>query len=250
MNMINKHRTGIGYFFYGLELALTPGIRRFVIIPLLINLILVGSSLYYLFSHLTNWIDLLLQQFLPSFFSWLSYLLWPLAALTILFVFSYFFSTLANFIAAPFNGLLAEKIEEKLIGDKISDAGLLDLIKDTPRILNRELRKFVYFAPKMLGLFILLWIPALGQTIGTVLWFIFTAWILAIQYCDYPFDNHKVSFIQMRDALKAKQSKVYAFGAIVSFFTSIPIVNLFVMPVAICGATAMWVVEFKTEFQH
>jgi len=47
--------------------------------------------------------------------------------------------------------------------------------------------------------------------------------------------------------LKQKQGKTYSFGALVSVFTTIPILNLIVVPVAVCGATAMWVVEFKEQ---
>lgn len=69
--------------------------------------------------------------------------------------------------------------------------------------------------------------------------------MLAVQYCDYPFDNHKVPFNEMRNSLKQKQGKAYSFGALVAIFTTIPILNLIVMPVAVCGATAIWVAEFK-----
>ncbi|GAB2655015.1 sulfate transporter CysZ [Vibrio panuliri] len=244
MTKSTSPRSGFGYFAHGIELALSPGIRRFVLLPLLANIILVGGALFYLFSHLDSWIEQWLGQ-LPEFLSWLSYILWPLLVLTILATFSYFFSTLANFIAAPFNGLLAEKVEEYLTGQRVNDDGILAVVKDTPRILAREWRKLLYVLPKAIGLFLLLLIPALGQTVGPFLWFIFTAWMLAIQYCDYPFDNHKISFNDMRYNLKQKQGKAYGFGVLVSLFTTIPILNLIVMPVAVCGATSMWVNEFK-----
>ncbi|MGC9460635.1 sulfate transporter CysZ [Vibrio genomosp. F10] len=239
-------RSGFGYFFYGLELALTPGIRRFVLMPLMANIILVGGALFYLFSNMDNWITQWMAQ-LPEFLTWLSYILWPLIVITVLATFSYFFSTLANFIAAPFNGLLAEKVEEHLIGNSINDDGLLSLVKDLPRVFAREWRKLLYVIPKAIGLFLLLLIPAFGQTLGPILWFVFTAWMLAIQYCDYPFDNHKVEFNQMRHNLKQNQTKTYSFGALVAVFTTIPILNLIVMPVAVCGATAMWVAEYKNK---
>ncbi|WP_394247525.1 sulfate transporter CysZ [Vibrio profundi] len=244
MTLVSKNRTGFGYFFYGLEIAMSPQIRRFVLLPLLANILLVGGALFYLFSNLNLWIESLIGQ-MPEFLSWLSYVLWPLLVLTILATFSYFFSTLANFIAAPFNGLLAEKVEEQLTGKKVNDDGMLDVLKDTPRILAREWRKLVYLLPKAIGLFLLLLIPALGQTVAPFLWFIFTAWMLAIQYSDYAFDNHKISFNDMRNNLKQKQGKAYGFGSCVAFFTTIPLLNLFIMPVAVCGATAMWVSEFK-----
>lgn len=244
MNSNIQQRSGFGYFFYGLELAVKPGIRQFVLLPLLANVLLVGGALFYLFSHLDVWIEQLMGQ-LPGFLSWLSYILWPLLVLTILATFSYFFSTLANFVAAPFNGLLAEKVEEQLTGRAVNDDGMLAVVKDTPRILAREWKKLLYVLPKAIGLFILLLIPALGQTLGPILWFGFTAWMLAVQYCDYPFDNHKVPFSEMRNSLKQKQGKAYSFGALVAIFTTIPILNLIVMPVAVCGATAIWVAEFK-----
>ncbi|GAM73114.1 sulfate transporter [Vibrio ishigakensis] len=64
--------------------------------PLLINVLLIGSALFYLFSNLNSWIEQWIGG-LPEFLDWLTYILWPLLALTILATFSYFFSTLANF---------------------------------------------------------------------------------------------------------------------------------------------------------
>lgn len=241
-------QSGFGYFFQGLKIALTPGIRRFVILPLLANILLVGSALFYLFSNMNEWITSWMS-YVPSWLDWLSYLLWPILTITILGTFSYFFSTIANFIAAPFNGLLAEKVEEQLCGKLDNNQNMMSVVKDTPRILLRELQKIRYFLPKAIGLFILLLIPAIGQTIAPFLWFIFSAWVLAIQYCDYPFDNHKAPFQSMRQDLKQNQSKAYGFGILVAFFTAIPILNLVVMPVAVCGATAMWVNEFKDKYK-
>ena len=91
MNSKTQHRSGFGYFFYGLELAVTPGIRQFVILPLIANILLIGGALLYLFAHLDTWIEQLMGQ-LPNFLSWLSYILWPILVVTILATFSYFFS--------------------------------------------------------------------------------------------------------------------------------------------------------------
>lgn len=246
MTKNHSHSSGFGYFISGVTLALSPGIRRFVFLPLLSNLLLVGSAVYYLLTHLTEWIAHWMGL-VPSYLSWLSYLLWPLIALTILGTFSYFFSALANLIASPFHGLLAEKVEKKLTGQSINDEGWWALVRDTPRILLRELQKISYFLPRALLLFLILLIPVIGQTLGVILWFLFTSWMCAIQYCDYPFDNHKISFATMRSQAKQKPVLLYPFGMLVSVVTSIPILNLLIMPIAICGATALWVNEFKAQ---
>jgi CysZ protein len=86
-------------------------------------------------------------------------------------------------------------------------------------------------------------IPLLGQ----LMWFLFTAWMMAIQYCDYAYDNHKVPFDTMRKQLRADLGGSYGFGMTVAVASMVPFLNLLVMPIAVCGATALWVDRFKTS---
>ncbi len=242
-----QSRNGIYYFSQGWKLICQPGIRRFVILPLLVNILLMGGAFIWLFRQLGDWIPALMSH-VPDWLQWLSYLLWPLTVLSIVLVFSYLFSTVANWIAAPFCGLLAEQLEARLTGVPLPDSGWLGMMKDLPRIMKREWQKLMYYLPRALGLLLLWFIPGVGQTVAPVLWFLFSAWMLAIQYCDYPFDNHKVSFRQMRDALRQHKTDNMQFGALVSLFTMVPLLNLAIMPVAVCGATAMWVDRYRAPF--
>lgn len=236
INSATPH-SGASYFFKGFNLIRQKGIRRFVFIPLLINILLFSIAFYSIYLELSNYIESMMA-WLPSWLNWLSVVLWPLAVITILVVFSFIFSTVANWIAAPFNGLLSEKMEAILHGQAVPKGEIFDIVKDTPRTLSREWQKLCYYIPRAIGFFILLWIlPVIGQ----ILWFLFIAWMMAIQYKDYPFDNHKISFTQMKNLLKENQGVSYSFGITVAVFSMIPIVNLIVMPVAICGATALWV---------
>ena len=237
---------GVHYFSEGWRLVRLPGIRRFVIIPLLVNILLLGGAFVWLFYQLGSWIPQLMAH-IPDWLQWLSYLLWPLSVISIVLVFSYFFSTIANWIAAPFCCLLAEQLEGRLTGKPLPDSGWMAMLKDVPRIMKRELQKLGYYLPRALGLLLLYFIPGFGQTVAPVLWFLFSAWMLSVQYCDYPFDNHKVSFQQMRSALRRHKSANMQFGALVSLFTMIPILNLAIMPVAVCGATAMWVDRYRAQ---
>ena len=82
---------------------------------------------------------------------------------------------------------------------------------------------------------------------GQILWFLFSAWMMAIQYCDYPYDNHKIDFKRMKNHLSQHKGKSMSFGVMVNIFSLIPVVNFIVMPVAICGATSMWVSELRDE---
>jgi len=51
----------------------------------------------------------------------------------------------------------------------------------------------------------------------------------------------------MKEMLKQNQGLSYSFGVSVAVFSMIPIVNLIVMPVAICGATALWVDHYQDK---
>lgn len=243
---INQPLSGIGYLLKGAQLLRHPKLRIFVLVPLLINVFIFASAFWFLFSGITHWIDSYIEE-LPAFLSWLSYLFWPIIIFSILFSFSFVFSTIANLIAAPFNGLLAEQTEMILINKAINDDGWQDIFKDLPRILKRECQKWIYFLPRMLGCFILFFIPIVGQTVAPVIWFIFAGWMMAIQYADYPFDNHKISFASMKSILAARFGKNITFGMIVSVCTTIPILNFVIMPIAVCGATAAWVDIYKDQ---
>lgn len=243
MQTNHENLSGLDYFLKGLELIKTKGLRRFVIIPMSINLALFGAAFYYLVGHLSE-LFAWLESYIPDWLTWLNYLLWPLAVIFILVSFTFLFSTIANWIASPFNGLLSEKVELHLTGKPINDDGFIDLIKDTPRLIGREWTKLKYYLPRAIGFFILsMLIPVVGQ----VIWFLFSCWSMAIQYLDYPFDNHKIDFNRMKDALNDERMKSYSFGFGVTIFNMVPVVNLIVMPVAICGATAMWVDHFRQQ---
>ena len=47
-------RSGVWYFSQGWKLVSLPGIRRFVILPLLINIILMGGAFWWLFTRLES----------------------------------------------------------------------------------------------------------------------------------------------------------------------------------------------------
>ncbi|MGC6229423.1 sulfate transporter CysZ [Hafnia paralvei] len=246
---VPERASGIHYFSEGWRLVRLPGIKRYVVMPLLVNIVLMGLAFWWLFLQLGAWIPSLMSH-VPEWLQWLSYLLWPLAVISIVLVFSYLFSTIANWIAAPFNGLLAEQLEGVLTGKPLPDTSIWSVVKDVPRIMAREWKKLAYYLPRAIVLLILYFIPGVGQTVAPVLWFLFSAWMMSIQYCDYPFDNHKVSFPDMRNALRRNKVDNLQFGALTSLFTMIPILNLVIMPVAVCGATAMWVDRYRAEYSR
>ncbi|GHG06172.1 sulfate transporter CysZ [Thalassotalea marina] len=236
--------SGAGYLIAGFKLIRLKGIKRFVFIPLVVNLVLFAIAFSYLFAQLDDWM-LAIEQWLPESITWLTMVIEPIAILFTLVMFSFIFSSVTNWIAAPFNGLLAEKLEMILAKQDAPSGSALDIVKDVPRTLSREWCKFKYYLPRAAGFFILYWfIPIIGQ----VLWFMFLAWMMAIQYKDYAFDNHKVPFDDMKTELANHKGLSYSFGITAAVFSMVPFVNLVIMPVAICGATALWVDHYREQY--
>ena len=120
--------SGAGYFIKGFELIRMKGIRRFVLIPLSINLVLFSIAFYFMFIQLQSYM-VIIEAWLPDWMTWLSIVLWPIAVLFILVMFSFIFSSIMNWIAAPFNGLLSEKMEALLTNEKPPSGDAFDIIK-------------------------------------------------------------------------------------------------------------------------
>ncbi|MFK0311669.1 sulfate transporter CysZ [Pseudomonas sp. NPDC090233] len=234
--------SGPQYLREGLKLVLSPNLRLFVLLPLAINLLLFGGMIYFAGHEFGLWLDALMPT-LPDWLSFLSYILWPLfVALLVLMVF-FTFTLVANIIAAPFNGFLAEKVEVVVRGqDNFPAFSWGELVAMVPRTFGREMRKLGYFLPRAIALFILSFIPVVN-VIAAPLWLIFGVWMMAIQYIDYPADNNKMSWQDMLAWLREKRWQSLGFGGITYLALMVPVVNVLMMPAAVAGATLFWVRE-------
>ena len=127
----------------------------------------------------------------------------------------------------------------KLNGTASEDMSLMDTIKDVPRIFKREIQKQIFFLPLAFICVILTFIPVINL-IAPILWFLLTSWMGCLQYCDYAYDNHKISFALMKKDLKENSLPTFTFGAIVAIALSIPIFNILVPPAAVCAGTCYY----------
>lgn len=238
--MTTRSNFAADYVIYGWQIMWQPGLRRYALIPLLINLLLFSVGVTWAIGSTPLWVSQIMG-WLPSYLQFLEILVWPLVVLTIILVFALSFTTLATIIAAPFNSVLAEQVAFRRAGLVPRPATIMGLVADLPRVLGRELQKLLYLLPRLVivGLLALM-LPVIGQ----LLWLLFAGWMMTIQYMDYAFDNQRISFADMRHELGQQRGKSLTFGLVVAFLASIPLVNLFIMPLAVCAATALWVDHF------
>ena len=232
---------GSRYLLSGFKLINQPGVRRFAYIPILINTLLFAGAIWLGINQFDYWMTQLTPTWLPEWLSnALMWILWPLFAVLIVLIVFFTFSILANIVAAPFNGLLAEAVEKRLSNQSPPEQTLWQLIADTPRMIFNELRKLAYLLKWMIPLFILSWIPGLNL-IAPLLWLFFSSWTLALDYHDYPMGNHLMGFKQQRELLRTKRSLALGFGMTTLGATMIPVINFLIIPVAVAGATALYV---------
>ncbi len=240
--MLAPTLTGPQYLAQGLKLVLSPGLRLFVLLPLAVNTLLFIGMIVLAMQQFGGWVDTFMPG-LPSWLSFLEYLLWPLFVVLVLVIMFFSFTLLANIIAAPFNGFLAEKVEVVLRGrDDFPPFSWAELTAMVPRTVGRELRKLAYFLPRAIPLLILTFVPVLNL-LAAPLWILFGIWMMAVQYIDYPCDNNKVSWDDMLAWLREKRWQSLGFGGTVYVALLIPFVNILVMPAAVAGATLFWVRE-------
>ena len=234
--------SGPQYLKLGFSLLREPGIRLFVILPILVNVLIFGTLSYLTLDKLGQWIGQVMAR-LPQWLSFLEWLLWPLAVILVLVIVMYVFSTVANLIAAPFNGLLSEKVEEMLTGEEVAGREtILQAIASFPRSIGRECHKLLYY----LGFAIVTLIASFViSPLSPLLWFAMNAWMMAIEYLDYPMDNRGMAFSESRRRTGSQRATSFSFGALVMVGTMIPLLNLIIMPAAVCGGTLMWVERLK-----
>lgn len=234
----------IKYLFDGIKLALSKECRLYVIIPIIVNFVILFSLGYATFSYISNLISDIFKAF-PEFLIFLAYIITAILGLLIGFVSCYIFSTVATIIASPFYGLLADKVEMKLNGTHSDDMSLFDIIKDVPRIIKREARKQLFFLPLAFFGLIIYFIP-LVNILAPVYWFLLTAWMGALQYTDYAYDNHKISFADMQRDLKSNKLSTFTMGAFIAFALCVPLLNLIIPPAAVCAGTKYYLSLQKT----
>ncbi|MBF0470541.1 MAG: sulfate transporter CysZ, partial [Gammaproteobacteria bacterium] len=161
--MIGGVVRGGGYLIQGLRLISLPGLRRFVLIPMAINILLFAGGLW-LFIHLSEPVLQSLLKQLPSWLGWLNSLLWLLFTLVIALILLLLLSLVAGLVAAPFNAFLAEAVERHLDGENYQqeEMSIAEVIRMTPHLLMEELRKLRYMLVRTVPLLLLSSIPVVN----------------------------------------------------------------------------------------
>lgn len=233
--------SGIRYFLSGFSLMMKPGLKRYTMLPLLISVIFF-IGFYLLLQHYLFLLNHFFLSYLPSWLQWMSIVLWLIFLISYLLVLIYAFVMIANIVAAPFNGLLAEKVAIYLTKKESVSRTLRENIYDVPRMIGRQLKMFFYTIPRA-GLLLLLFAVPFIQPFVAFFWILFNAQSLSLAYLDYPADYYRISFDELKIWIKQNRSISLGFGSSVLLFSIIPVLNIFTLPAAVAAATHLWIAE-------
>lgn len=232
------------YITQGFNLIFKPKLRLLALGPLIINLIIYLAFGWWLigqFDGVLGW----MTTYIPSWLGFLIPIMWVLFGLTLLVVFGYSFAVLSTIIAAPFYGLLAERVAELERGviqtEPLTFAVFMTIVR---RSVKREFVKLGYFIPRILLTLIasltIGLIPVIGIAVSLLI-FLWSSWSMCVQFIDYPADNQGIDFKQTINCMSQHRSSCLFFGAGLTFLMSVPILNLFAMPAAVAGGTLLWI---------
>jgi CysZ protein len=224
---LNSPHFSAGCLLRGLRLIFQPELRRFVWIPLLLNLGLYAVALWLgirYFSAFMAWL-------LPAWLGFLSWLLWPVFALAFLLILYFTFTMVANLVGSPFYGALAEKVMARATG-----GALVPVATAWHKGMATEARRLGYFLSRAAPLLVLFLIPGVNL-IAPVLWLAFNAWFLGMEYLAYPAELLGIEFEAQRQIGRRLRWGVLGFGGTALLGLAVPGLNILVPPAAVAGAT-------------
>jgi CysZ protein len=247
INQTNNPVFAVTCLLKGLKWLSQASLRKYLLIPILVNLViyscLLGLGYFYLNDAIT--------YLIPTWLHWLSWLLWPLFFICFVVVGFFTFTMLANLIASPFYGKLAKKTWQLIVennsleNEEETDVEFELTEPNWLKVMLGELGRIAYLLKWMVLLVIISIIPGLNL-ISPLLWAIFGAWGCALEFFAYPLENKGLLFSEQKDLTASVRLGTLSFGGLTLAGLSLPVFNLLVAPIAVIAATC-YVYEIDAE---
>jgi CysZ protein len=222
-------------------LARAPRLWRYVLIPMLVNL-LVGLTLYagLLFAGLRA-IDGFVAV-LPEWAIALGALLRVLLILILLIATGFVLVRFGVVLGSPWYTKLSAELELMRGGQPLPEqsAGLSTALRDLSRALAFELRKLLLVVAIGALLLLLNLIPVAGQVLATGGWIALGATITCLDFFDYPLERRLLGFGAKLRIVRHSLPGSAGFGLACLALVSIPFVNLLSIPLCVAAGTLFY----------
>lgn len=222
--------TGLRAPWQGMRRIGQAGLRRYALVPFAINITLFIAAMAWMLGTL----DATLREWLPE---WAAGLVYPVLAFALGLLTLLLTTQVANLLAAPFNQRLAMRVEA-MLGNDLTVVER-PLWQEAMLTLRGEWRRFRHFLFWALALLVLSFVPLLNL-LAPIGWLLLGAWLMALQYLDYPLGLRGHDFPAQRSLLGRQLGFSLGFGFSAQLMHLLPGPNLMAMPSCVAGACLAW----------
>ncbi|MCB1561361.1 MAG: sulfate transporter CysZ [Xanthomonadales bacterium] len=236
--------SGPAHLLLGFRLLLRPGLRRFVLLPLFGNILLFSAG----FAAGMYGLDAAMDSWLGDSYGWVRWLLYPILVLLFLVVSFYGFTLLANLLLAPFNGVLAARVEKLLTGKAPDDLGR-SLWAEAGFTIRQESKRIAMIVLLLGSVFLLGLIPIVG-IVAAPLGLLLAGWLLAADFSGNAMGNWGFDFSAQRQFRGRHRWAFLSFGLSAMGLALVPVLNFALLPAAVAGSTALCIRLRDAEREH
>jgi CysZ protein len=204
-----------------------PGLLGLFILPMVITLIVVSTVIYGVLIGLWNALQGLFQSLLGTTSAFGSGILSALAGALLIYFSALSLGILIQLMSSPFNDILAEKTEVAC-GESPPKTTLKRLVF----VFLIDLRKTGFTLSFTLILFLIGLIPGIGLISIPGL-----AMIQAFTFLSYPLSRREIGLGGSLHWIRKNFFRSLGFGLITLALFSIPVINLFALPISVIAGT-------------
>lgn len=247
-NFFKEFGSGLSAYGKAIEIIFSKGLWWFLLFPVLLNILLfLGgfAAVDYLTELTKNWVFDLLTNKNASFVGaeyvhgFLSGFIWVVFKILFFFIFAYIGGFVVIVLMSPVFSILSEKTEAILTGNSYPfDAD--QLMRDIARGVLIATRNLFIELGYIVGVFILSFIPVVGQ-LGAIFLFFVSAYFYGFSFMDYTIERQKYSVSQSVQFIRQHKGIAIANGLLFSLFMLIPFCGVtlagFVSIISVVAAT-------------
>lgn len=218
--------------------------RRYIVIPVLINIILALVIFRY---GLSGWIVQILIDHLDARldagWQWLVSLANVIFNVVAFIMVSVIAVRIGTIIGSPFYGVIAERIDDKyLAGESVPHVSVIQSIRNA---LWYESRKLVLVAVISVIGFIIEFIPAIGVFIGSAFVLGSLTIVTLLDYTDVPLSRRGILFRQRFALFRRYLPEILGFAVVMVPLSTVPIINFLAVPLGITAGALLFVKYMK-----
>jgi len=220
------------------------GLKRFFIIPFLLNIIILSAVFYFSYSFLAPW----LNSFAAGdewYMSVARFLISPVVIFLLVVITVIIYSFIGNIITAPFNEYISEKIELLETGSTGWTGKSPGAAASAKNAALNAAKIILLLAAVNLLLLLLNLLPVIGSIVYAVSSFLANSFFLGLQFFDYPLERRGLSFKEKIRKGRAYFLLVAGLGTGFLLMTYIPIAGFLSLNLAAAGASRLYIDQMK-----